>query len=170
MGVSDPPRDQSPSRPPDSPEPLASPALPPDLAPPGHLGSVPPGSLEPLASPLAPEALELLCQASLPQWYLSCSLLLLLQWLRPWLALGGAPVFLLEVPTGSQSTLTVLPSTTLSTRSLTTSSRTTSHARSLGTVTLWPVPTTASTPLEPWSPSTTRLVLKVSSRRPASRR
>merc|ERR1711936_32980 len=141
--VLDPPRDQSPSRPPDSPEPLALPALPPDLAPPGHLGSVPPdslepdlpGSLEPLASPLAPEALELLYQASLPQWYLSCSLLSLLQWLRPWLALGEAPVFLLEVPTGSQSTPTVLPSTTLSTRSPTTSSRTTSLARSLGTVT-----------------------------------
>merc|ERR1712037_568904 len=144
--VLDPPPD--PSRPPDSPEPLALPALHLDLAPPGHLGSAPPGSLgpdlpgslEPLAvQALALETLGLRCQASPPPWSPSCSLRSLLQWLRPWLALGGAPAFLLEAPTGRQrhqSMKTVLPSTTLSTRSPTTSSRTTSPARSPGTVTL----------------------------------
>merc|ERR1712210_450624 len=47
------------------------------------------------ASPLAPETLGLRCQASPPPWSPSCSLRSLLQWLRPWLALGGAPAFLL---------------------------------------------------------------------------
>merc|ERR1712037_321648 len=79
--VLDPPPD--PSRPPDSPEPLALPALHLDLAPPGHLGSAPPGSLgpdlpgslEPLAvQALALETLGLRCQASPPPWSPSCSL------------------------------------------------------------------------------------------------
>merc|ERR1712032_1065175 len=104
-----------------------------------------------------------------PLWSLSCSLPLLLL-LRPWLDPGGAPAFLLEAPTGSQSMPTAQPSTTLSTRLPTTSSRTTLLARSPGTVTLRPAPTTTSTLLEPWSLSTTRPVLTVSSRRPASRR
>merc|ERR1712212_1449391 len=121
-----------PSRPQDFLEPLASPALHPDLAPPGHLDSAPPDSLE----PDLPGFLEPLVVPASPLASLSCSLRLLLQWLRPWPAQGGAPAFLWEEPTGRKSMLTVQPSTTLSTRSPTTRRRTILPVRSPGTVTL----------------------------------